>query len=168
MYYMDATLHGMGGSITDEKEASLRKTLDQDIQPSILETLNLEVQDKLDLREWRLAVVESAVLFETYLNTFLRNVYKTKGLTEAQVEDKFHKNDKYKTPLFAFAIAKNLVKDATGYDFESTTEFTSWATNTKDLRNEIVHGKKFSVTQEEANLSYESVLKAIESINTNK
>lgn len=120
VYFMDATLHGMGGSITDEKETRLRNTLDQDVQPSILETLNLEVQDKLDLREWRLAVIESAVLFETYLNTFLRNIYKNKGFHEAQIEDKFHRNDKNKTPLSSFAIAKNLVKDATGYDFEST------------------------------------------------
>ena len=104
--------------------------LDKDIQPSILQTLNLEVQDKLDLREWRLAVIESAVLFETYLNTLLRDIYKNRGFKEDQVEDKFHRNDKYKTPLSSFAIAKKLVKDATGYDLESTPEFASWAKNT--------------------------------------
>lgn len=167
VYFMDATLHGMGGSISEENDQALRQILTQDLQPSIVETLKLEVKDKLDLREWRLAVIESAVLFETFINIHLRHVYKCNGLNDTDIENKFVKNDRNSTPLSSFGIAKTLVIDATGYDFENTVEFSDWATNTKDLRNEIVHGKRFYVSKEEAELSFDSVLNAINAINVN-
>ena len=164
-YHMDAMLHGMGGSIDETIDLFLRKTLDKDIEPSIIETLHLEVKDKLDLREWRLAAIESAVLFETYLNSELRKMYRNRGLPETEIEDKFHRNDRYRTPLSSYAIATQLVQDATGFDFQSTPEFQAWSVNTKDLRNDVVHGKKYKVTQIEAELSYQCVTNAIHLIN---
>ncbi|MFA4829891.1 MAG: hypothetical protein WC855_13550 [Thermodesulfovibrionales bacterium] len=166
-YHMDAMLHGMGGAIDDQIDTTLRSTLNQDIEPSIIETLHLEVKDKLDLREWRLAVIESAVLFETYLNSEMRKVYKEQGLSGSDIEDKFHKNDRYRTPLSSYVIASSIVQDATGFDFKSTSEFQAWSVHTKDLRNDVVHGKKYKVSQEEAVLSYTSVLNAIRLIESN-
>lgn len=160
-YHMDAMMHGMGGAISDEIDNTLRETLDKDIEPSIVDTLHLEVKDKLDLREWRTAAIEAAVLFETFLNTRLRDVYKNQGLSDSDIENKFHKNDRIRTPLSSYAIAKNLVKDATGFDFAATTEFQNWSDNTKDLRNDVVHGKKYKVTKEEAQLSYTCVVNSI-------
>lgn len=156
-YFMDAMMHGMGGAIPDDIDISLRETLDKDIEPSIIETLHLEVKDKLDLREWRLAAIEAAVLFETFLNVKLRDTYRAQGTPGSEIEDKFHKNDRLRTPLSSYAIAKRLVLDATGFDFAATSEFQAWSGNTKDLRNEVVHGKKYKVTKEEAQLSYKSV-----------
>ena len=166
-YHMDAMLHGMGGAIDDQIDTTLRSMLNQDIEPPIIETLHLEVKDKLDLREWRLAVIESAVLFETYLNSKMRKVYKEQGLSESDMEDKFYKNDGYRTPLSSYAIASSIVQDATGFDFKSTSEFQAWSVHTKDLRNDVVHGKKYKVNQEEAVLSYNSVLNAIRLIDSN-
>lgn len=160
-YHMDAMMRGMGGSIPDDIDANIRETLENDIEPSIIETLQLEVKDKLDLREWRLAAIEAAVLFETFLNIKLRDVYKAQGIPDSDIEDKFHKNDRQRTPLSSYAIAKNLIKDATGFDFASTTEFGEWSNKTKDLRNELVHGKKYKVTKEEAQLSYKCVANSI-------
>lgn len=160
-YHMDATMRGMGGSIPDEEDLELRQILDKDIEPSIIKTLQLEVKDKLDLREWRLAAIESAVLFETFLNIKLRGAYKKSGLSDIEIENKFHENDRHKTPLSSYKIAKLLVKDALGFDFSLTSEFREWCRNTKDLRNEIVHGKKYKVTREEATLGYDSVKKSI-------
>lgn len=112
----------------------------------------------MDLKEWRLAAIEAAVLFETFLNTKLREEYRSKGMSDPDIEDKFHKNDRFKTPLSSYAIAKNLVKDVTGFDFSTASEFQDWSVNTKDLRNDVVHGKKFKVTKEEAELSYSCVV----------
>lgn len=167
-YHMDAMLHGMGGAIDDQIDTILRSTLNQEIEPPIIETLHLEVKDKLDLREWRLAVIESAVLFETYLNSEMRKAYKAQGLSESDIEDKFYKNDRYRTPLSSYAIASSIVQDATGLDFQSTSEFQAWSVHTKDLRNDVVHGKRYKVNQEEAVLSYSSVLKAIYLIDSNR
>ncbi|MED7819446.1 MULTISPECIES: hypothetical protein [unclassified Francisella] len=161
IYHMDATMRGMGGSILDKEDLELRQVLDKDIEPSIIKTLQLEVEDKLDLREWRLAAIESAVLFETFLNIRLRDAYKKLGLSDAEIENKFHKNDRHRTPLSSYKIAELLVKDALGFDFSLTSEFREWCRNTKDLRNEVVHGKKYKVTKEEAVLSYDSVKKSI-------
>lgn len=160
-YFMDAMMHGMGGAIPDDIDNSLREILDKDIEPSIIETLHLEVKDKLELREWRLAAIEAAVLFETFLNIKLRDAYKAQGISDSDIEDRFHKNDRLRTPLSSFAIAKNLIQDATDFDFASTVEFQEWSDNTKDLRNDVVHGKKYRVTKEEAELSYKCVENSI-------
>ncbi len=160
-YHMDALMQGMGGSISDEIDAKLRDVLATDIEPSIIETLHLEVKDKLDLREWRLAAIEAAVLFETFLNTCLREEYKAKGLPESEIEDKFHKTDRFRTPLSSYAIAKTLVSDATGFDFSETPEFQAWSNHTKDLRNDVVHGKTYKVSKQQATLSYQCVVDAI-------
>lgn len=160
-YHMDATMRGMGGAIPDDVDESLRETLDKDIEPSIIGTLHLEVKDKLGLREWRLAAIEAAVLFETFLNIKLRDAYRAQGIPESDIEDKFHKNDRFRTPLSSYAIAKQLIEDSTGFDFASTTEFQEWSDKTKDLRNEVVHGKKYKVTKEEAQLSYKCVENSI-------
>lgn len=162
MYLMDATLHGMGGAISEEKDEFLRRVLREGKMPPILMELDLEVQNKLDLREWRLAVLESAILFETYLNTILRAAYRKSGLKTDEIERKFLKNVQKSIPLSCTAIAKSLVKDAIGLDFESTEEFQAWARNTRDLRNDIVHGKKFHVSDAEARLSCDSVKNAMD------
>ncbi|MEH6642516.1 hypothetical protein [Vreelandella glaciei] len=156
-YFMDAMMHGMGGAISDDIDVNLRGVLDKDIEPSIIETLHLEVKDKLELREWRLAAIEAAVLFETFLNIKLRDSYKAQGLSDSDIEDKFRKNDRFKTPLSSYAIAKELIQDATGFDFYSTEEFKGWSNNTKDLRNDVVHGKRYKVTKLEAEMSYKCV-----------
>jgi len=163
-YHMDATMQGMGGAISDEIDQSLRNVLGTDEEPSIIDTLHLEVKDKLDLREWRLAAIEAAVLFETFLNTRLREVYRSKGLSESDIEDKFHKTDRFRTPLSSYAMAKVLVNGATGFDFSSTVEFQDWSTNTKNLRNNVVHGKVYKVSKQEATLSYQSVVDSIKLI----
>lgn len=160
VFHIDAMMHCAGG-VSDEIDVNLREILYKDIEPSIIDTLHLEVKDKLDLREWRLAAIEAAVLFETFLNTRLRDVYRNKGFSEFDVENKFHKNDSLRTPLSSYAIAKNLVKDATGFDFSATSEFQNWSCNTKDLRNDVVHGKKYKVTRDEAQLSYACVVNGI-------
>lgn len=159
---MDATLHGMGGSISEEKDQLLRNVLEAGRLPPILMELDLEVQNKLDLREWRLAVLEAAILFETYLNTLLRNTFKKLGLEEEAIENKFLKDVKNGIPLSCTAIAKKLVLEALDFDFEATDEFDAWALHTRDLRNDIVHGKKFIVTESEARLACDSVKNATE------
>ncbi|MEJ7578436.1 MAG: hypothetical protein WKF74_15675 [Pyrinomonadaceae bacterium] len=160
-------LHGLGGAIPDEQDDVLREALKKEEEPSIIATIELEVRDKIDLREWRLAVIEAAVLFETWLSIHVRSLFKSKGLSDNDIEAKFHKNDKYRTPLSAYAIAKDLIGEASGYDFGNTAEFSNWCDKTKDVRNDIVHGKKFIVTRQEAIDSYDAVKKAIDVIADN-
>ena len=136
-------------------------------QAPIVKTLQLEILDKLDLREWRLAIIESAVLFETWINIFLRSCYSNSGLNDSDIEDKFVKNDRYRSPLSAYAMAKNLILDSIGFDFGKTAEFSNWGKYARDVRNDIVHGKKFIASEEEAKKAYKAVMDAISLINNN-
>lgn len=158
---MPITLNGLGLNIDDEVDKKIRQDLSKNEAPPILEVLDLEVKDKLDLREWRLASIESAILFESYLNIKIREKLKRDGLEETDIEAKFCKKDKNKTPYSSYEIASKILHSVTNFKFHDTNEFKNWCKNTKDLRNSIVHGKKFIVTKEQAHLSYKSTSEAI-------
>jgi hypothetical protein len=55
-----------------------------------------------------------------------------------------------------------LVREATGFDFAATPEFSAWAVETRDKRNELVHGRRFDISKEEALGAFHSVVSAIE------
>lgn len=160
-------LHGLGGAIPDDIDKKLRDILITEELPPILNILELEIRDKLDLREWRLSVIESAVFFETWLHQYVRSLFKANGLSDHEIDNKFHRNDAHRIPLSAFAIAKNLISEASGFDFSITTEFDEWCTKTKDLRNLIVHGKQYVVSEKEARKCFEAVQNAISVIKQN-
>lgn len=160
-------LHGLGGSISDDKDQYLRKVMYKNEQPSIIDSLKIEIKNKLDLREWRLAVIDSAILFETWLSKLLYDHYRDNGLSESDIFDKFHKDDKYNTPLSAYALAKYKIKDDIGFDFGDCQEFDNWCTDTKDLRNKVVHGDKYRVSKEEAEKAFKSSLDAMRVIKDN-
>jgi hypothetical protein len=133
------------------------------------EKIKLEIQDNFDLREYRIAAIEVAVLFETWLGKHLRQLYKaqTNLHSDAEIEDKFLKNDRYRTPQSISYQASTLIEDASGYKFQDTTEFTEWKTKTTNLRNDIVHGKKHKVSRLESEESYQAVINAIRVIAQN-
>jgi len=57
-------LHGMGGAIPDDQDQALRAAILVNSPPMIYAVLDADVRDHLDLRKWRLALIEAAVLFE--------------------------------------------------------------------------------------------------------
>ncbi|MBM3703404.1 MAG: hypothetical protein FJW63_10585 [Actinobacteria bacterium] len=81
-------LYGFGYSISDDKDKDLRKALLEDNSPSMDKILDVEIRNYLDLNEWRLALIESAVLFEAWLSTYLRQEFKDKGLNESEIKKK--------------------------------------------------------------------------------
>ena len=165
---MSGPLVGLGSErLKKEDDMKLREGLKADLRTNITPALHLDIKNRLLLEEWRLAAIESEILFETWLINFLQNQFKKKGLTEEETEYHFYNNDRDKTPKSAYALAKFKVKEATGFDFFHTEEFRNWELKSKNLRNEIVHGKKFDVTKTEANDSFQSVMTAINLIEKN-
>lgn len=148
-------LHGFGGAIFDDQNRLLREAVGKAAPPSIDATIDSNIRDYLDLAEWRLVVIEAAVMFEAWLARFVRKRYLTNGLAEPDIDSKFNKPDAF--PKSITAIAKNLVLDATGFDFFATAEYSDWASKVRDLRNDLVHGKRFDVTRQEAQDAYTSV-----------
>lgn len=141
-------LTGFGGAISDDLEERLRAAIEAPDPPMIEATLDANIRDHLQLEEWRLAVVETAVLFEAWLARFLRTRFQTNGLSPSDIDSKFLAPNGQ--PRSVSYLAKNLVREATGYDFESAAECKRWEAAVRDLRNAVVHGERFDVTRGEA------------------
>ena len=113
----------------------------------------------MDLRKWRLALIEAAVLFEAWLTNFLREAYKKQRLTKQQTDTKFLTVNG--SPVSVTHIAKSVVNNAIQFDFGSTQQYLDWETKVRDLRNDLVHGKRFEVSSQEASDAYSTVRNAI-------
>ncbi len=158
-------LVGLGGSVNDKIDMELRKKIISSESPSIIDTLCIDIDDRMDLHEWRLVVIESAVLFETWLTKMLKKSYKKKGLNESEIKQKFlDKRNGYYVPKSIDSLVRNSIKDATGFDFSKTKEYSSWKTNVKDTRNKIVHGDKYKVSYSQALKAKVSTINAIKKI----
>ncbi len=156
-------LNGMGGAIPDEQDRALRAAVSRPIPPNIDEMLDANIRNYLDLQEWRLAVVESAVAFEAWVSRYLRERLAACGTSD--VEQFFL--DSRGLPRSMTSIAQKLVKQLTGHNFGETDEYKAWASKVRDLRNDIVHGKRFDVTREQAIRAYDAMKAAIKNIKEN-
>ncbi len=153
-------LNGFGGAIADDIDKSIRKAILFKDPPPIAKTLDCEIRSHLDLHEWRLALIESAVLFESWLTGLLRDIAQQKGMTTAEIDARFYQHNGQ--PKSITSVAKKLVKDIKGFDFANTPEYRNWETSVRDLRNDVVHGRVFDISQSEAQAAYEAVNKAID------
>jgi hypothetical protein len=86
-------------------------------------------------------------------------------LTTLQIEQRF--SNKGGFPLGVRAIASTAVKDATGYDFATTTCFASWDVDTRELRNKIVHEGLAHVSMHDARAAVNAVHAAIADLRAN-
>lgn len=148
-------LHGFGGAIDDSTEVALRAAVRVEGEPPIDLTLDADIRNNIDLREWRLALIQSAILFEAHLAACIRLGFHKQGLDEGAMSAWFAKPDGY--PRSATSLAATVVPPALGFDFASTAEFADWTRHVRDPRNDLVHGKRFAVSQEEAQLAYRVV-----------
>jgi len=155
-------LYGFGGAIADEVDNRLRTLISKPDPPNIYSTLDANIKNYLDIGDWRLAVIEAAVMFEAWLTEYLREKFKNKGIPEIEIASKFVKRDGlYKSVT---ELARDLVLEVTGFNFSATTEFLEWSTKVRDLRNDLVHGKRFDVTSQDAKGAYNAVLNAIKAL----
>lgn len=158
-FHFDGEMRGLGYVIDDNQDKEIRESLTNNKKPSLLATIDMEIQDRLSMGEYRLAAIESGVFFEAFLYDFLRMVYKEQGLNEQEIEKKFLQKDG-KRPMSITDIAKKRIIDSIGFDFFHTKEFVNWQKKTVDLRNDIVHGKILDVSMTQALESVDASLKA--------
>ena len=148
-----------GAGLEARIDSQLRTAVAQAEPPPIGAILDADVRSHLEQREWRLAVIQVAVLFEAWLHRFVRARFARKRIPSADIEAKFLRADG--VPKSATSIAKSLVKEATGFDFSATAEYRSWEKKVRDLRNDLVHGARFDVTQTEATEACDAAAAAI-------
>lgn len=152
-------LDAFGGAIDDGIDRELRTAVAQLGPAPIVATIDADIRDHLDLHEWRLAVIQIAVLFEAWLADYLRARLSAKGFDAAAIKGMFLKPNGQ--PKSATALASRLVLEATGFDFGSTPEFVAWTSAVRDPRNELVHGNRFDVAEREAEAANDAVANAV-------
>ena len=157
-------LHGFGGAISEDQERNLREAVSKIDPPNIYNTMKLNIINYFDLEDWRLVVIESAVLFEAWLSKCIREKFICAGLSTSIIDSKFKKSNGF--PKSITDIAKNLFLEATGFYFSLTAEYTNWETQVRDLRNGLVHGKRYDITYQEANDAFKAVNSAISLLST--
>jgi len=157
-------LHGFGGAISEDQDIKLRELVSKIDPPNIYESMKSNIENFLDLEDWRLVVIESAVLFEAWLSKYIRGRFIKIGLTTTIIDSKFKKTNGL--PKSITEIAKNLFLEATGFNFSGTTEYLQWETQVRDLRNDLIHGKRFDVTSQEAKDAYVAINSAIKLLAT--
>ena len=152
-------------SLSQEKEENLRAAIVQENEPAITQVLYLEAEEKLSLRQWRLAIIEAAILFETWLGLHVRFLFKQQGLSKEDVEKKFI--NKSGSHLFAKDIAGKLIQEAASFNFKATNEYTDWHEGVAKLRNAVVHGDTFRVEPQAAIDAFNKVKAAITLVEKN-
>ena len=120
--------------------------------------LYLDMRSRLETEDYRLAVIEASVLFEAWLKGFLAEHLQRQGLAEDEVSNRFLNADG--SPKSVTSLARIAVKDVTGFDFAGTAECVRWEQDARDIRNEVVHGRRRVVTQEEAVRAISAVTEA--------
>jgi hypothetical protein len=165
--HLQATTYGTGhgpllGRSKDECDAmdlKVRDRLKRLDGPPLFRELELRTQQLFGERDYRGTVIEAAILFECWLKSFVRAQFALRGLTSDRIEAKLRTNKG--KPRTANDVARSLLKEATGFDFVASNEFTVWRRQVADVRNDLVHGTRHNVTQSEAAACWDAVCKAM-------
>jgi hypothetical protein len=161
-----ATGHGpLRGRSRDEIEAldaHPRSRLQQIDAPALFRELELRMHQLYGERDYRGAVIEAAVLFESSLKAFVRSQFSRRGLSPDRVEAKLRTKDGQHHK--ANYVARVLVNESTAFDFSKSVEYTQWRLQVADVRNDLVHGTRHSVTEDQAKVCLAAIYKAQEII----
>ncbi|MCW5548698.1 MAG: hypothetical protein KIT44_07010 [Opitutaceae bacterium] len=163
-----ATGHGpLRGRSKEESEAlesQLRGRLQHAGAPALFRELELRARQLYGERDYRGAVIEAAILFESWLKAIVRRQFALRGLPPDQIEAKLRTKDgqHHKANYFA----RVLLKEATEYDFCATVEYLAWRQQVADVRNDLVHGTRHDVTEDEATACLKAIHMAKEAIVT--
>ncbi|GAA1858259.1 hypothetical protein GCM10009836_43070 [Pseudonocardia ailaonensis] len=155
-------LEGFGSALDANRDHALRIAAASVGPPEMSLALDVNVRNNLDLRDWRMAAIESAVMFEAWLIPALKTRLAVNGIQDPDIDSQFRKPDGF--PRSITHVAKKVVKEACGLDFEATTEFTEWTRNVCDIRNALIHGSRIDATPDEALLAYRSARAAMKLI----
>lgn len=144
-------------TIDDKGHEILNSRLRSEHQVPIVISLQLDVQDKLDLGEYRLAVITAETMFEAFLKDGLKDLMAAEGMADSEIESVFVDGGDYTSISI---LAKETVPKTLHFDFEGTDEFEAWNEQTKKLRNRVVH-EGYSPTENEAREAYEAADSAV-------
>jgi hypothetical protein len=129
--------------------------------PPFLRSLYLDLKARMEVGDYRQAVVEGAIIFEAWLRRRLVEAFSLLGMPKEQVARQFVNSRGF--PKSVTTLATRELRAAIGLDFEASPEFPAWEA-ARDLRNAIVHGEREDVTLDEARNALDGFLHPIDRV----
>lgn len=147
------------GTITPQEDGQLRKNLQEENEVTISRRLDLDIQDKMDLGEYTIAVYNSNQLFEFWTRREYTKMLRVQGKTAQEAEDRMWNSgtDQYHHIKGMY----DMIESDIGVDIKDTPEWDLWYTHCRDTRNELIHeGRR--ATELDAIYAYYYTWKAME------
>lgn len=137
--------------VNDERrrmEDVLRQRVQAATPVAFLRQLELDVLAHAESGDYRLAVIEMATLFESWLRRYIVIVLAERGHSQADINRRFvRQNGRF---MSVTEIARTIVPEVFAFDFLNSQPGRDWQLSVRDLRNELVHGSCETVTKEDA------------------
>lgn len=155
--------------IPKEIDKKLKHLCISDHSLDTYELLFNETWTRLSLMEWRMAVITNSIMFESWVSTKLREIYKHNDIEEKDIKWKFMTDEPKKDDrknLGIIEICERLFLDAIGFDFKKTSEFKDVKEKAIILRNSIIHKGRINLTQQEAYAAVHSARSAVSVLTT--
>lgn len=136
------------GSIRDEVLNQVRRGVQMDSPVSLYNELDFDAMDKIDRGEFNSSVIDSATLFEAWIKNAYQRIAVEQGKSKKQARQDITKgggSDEFLSP-------KNIADDHVpklGFMFSDTDEFDNWDTDTREVRNKVIH-EAYQATEAEA------------------
>jgi hypothetical protein len=120
--------------------------------------IDLDVQDKIDLEEANLAVLNAERFFELWVKNAFEVVASERGWSEDEIRDLLKKdNGEYE---YISNIAGNFIGQHLDFAFSDTDEYDAWKEDTHDVRNSVAH-EGYIASVEEAIAAYKASADAV-------
>lgn len=121
--------------------------------------LDLNGEDKIDRGDFNSAIIDSAILFESWVEQAYQIIAVEHGKSEQEALEDITKGGDSDETL----SPKNIITDHLsnfGFDFSATDEFEAWDNDTRVIRNKVVHDG-YQASQEEARNAKDAVTAAL-------
>ncbi len=158
-YSTTGTGVGLGSQLPSAQDNQLRAQLVSGGSPDPLQRLAFVVSNLMTGEDYWSAALAIEILFEAKVAGMLRRAFQTRGLSESQIDRKFVNssgNPRSITNLLTTYIPKLTVSTLNAHS-PLGLRYQKWCAAARDLRNDIAHGKKISISKRQARDAIDSV-----------
>lgn len=145
-------------TITVEECKALNGVLQKESPVMLTKEIDLDTQDKIDLEEANLAVLNAERLFEIWVKNAFESILVERGWSDAETENLL-KNERGEYERLT-NIVGTFINHHLGFAFEETEEYEVWKKETHTLRNAVAH-EGYNASREEAIDAYTASVEAI-------
>lgn len=144
---------GLGSLISPEQDQLIRQGLASEWVPDELERLAYLVDALIDQQDFWIAALTVEVYFEAQFANQLRRAFVASGVPENEIDRRFETNEGF--PRSITNLLKTYVRQLTGVVVDEPGSvvgqaYDKWATDSRNLRNEIAHGKRLTISRQQA------------------